>query len=581
MDFFLPLYDIDTTNRKDEKEVTITEKWWEKEVIYQIYPKSFNDSNHDGIGDIQGIREKLPYLKDLGITMIWICPIFTSPMVDNGYDISDFEGINPEFGTMADFDQLLKEAKEMNIKIILDLVINHTSDEHPWFQAALKDKNSPYREYYIFKEGKEEPNNWRSIFGGSVWEQVPGEEVYYFHAFDKKQPDLNWENPVVRQELYAMINRWLDKGIAGFRIDSITFIKKDQDYASLPADGADGLASCKFKTRNRPGIEVFLNELKQETFEKHNCVTVGEAPGVPYTEYNEFIGDNGYFSMIFDFNYSDIDVESGSDWFKRTNWTTKEFKGMLQESQEVLQANGWGANFIENHDQPRALSKFVKEGYQTDEAAKALGMLYFFLRGTPFIYQGQELGMGNATRTTIDQFNDISSIDNYYRSIQEGFSAEEALDFVNKRSRDNTRTPFPWDTSQYGGFSDVKPWLGMTEEYPIRNAHHNPVYEHYQKMIALRQDSVISSILINGQIVFLDEVPDNVIAYKRVLNGNIVYCYTNLSEQKETIVVKDSIVELVLNSHPTFVRESNSIELQPYQSIVLQKIVNEVKDSDN
>lgn len=555
-------------------------KWWEKEVIYQIYPKSFKDSNNDGIGDIQGIREKLPYLKELGITMIWICPIFTSPMVDNGYDISDFEGINPEFGTMADFDQLLEEANELGIKVILDLVINHTSDEHPWFQAALKDQESPYRDYYIFKKGKTEPNNWRSIFGGSVWEKLPDEEVYYFHAFDKKQPDLNWENPVLRQELYGMINRWLEKGIAGFRIDSITFIKKDQDFASLPADGVDGLASCKSKTRNRPGIEVFLNELKRETFEKYNCVTVGEAPGVPYEEYGDFIGDDGYFSMIFDFNYSDIDVESGSDWFKRTNWTTKEFKEKLKRSQEVLQANGWGANFIENHDQPRAVSKFIKPNYQTDEAAKALGMLYFFLRGTPFIYQAQELGMQNAERNKIDQFNDISSIDNYYRSIQEGFTPEEAMSFVNHRSRDNTRTPFPWDDSQYGGFSTTIPWLAMTEEYPSRNAQKNQVFTHYQKMIELRQQGAVSDVLIKGRIVFLENVPDNVVAYKRECNGIEVYSYTNLSDTEELIPFEKGLFDLLLNSHDDVAVEVNELQLHPYQSVLFKKI-NEVCDNGN
>lgn len=555
-------------------------KWWEKEVIYQIYPKSFKDSNNDGIGDIQGIQEKLPYLKELGITTIWICPIFTSPMIDNGYDISDFEGINPEFGTMTDFDRLLKEANQLGIKVILDLVINHTSDEHPWFQAALKDKESPYRSYYIFKEGKTEPNNWRSIFGGSVWEKLPNEDVYYFHAFDKKQPDLNWENPVLRKELYAIINRWLEKGIAGFRIDSITFIKKDQDFACLPADGADGLASCKSKTRNRPGIEKFLNELKKETFEKYNCVTVGEAPGVPYEEYGDFIGDDGYFSMIFDFNYSDIDVESGSDWFKRTNWTTKEFKEKLKRSQEVLQKNGWGANFIENHDQPRAVSKFIKLDYQTDEAAKAIGMLYFFLRGTPFIYQGQELGMQNAERKMIDQFNDISSIDNYYRSIQEGFTPAEAMTFVNQRSRDNTRTPFPWEDSQYGGFSNTMPWLAMTEENPSKNAQQNQVLNHYKQMIELRQEGTLSEVLTSGIITFLEEVPDNIIAYKRTLNESEVYCYTNLSDKEETILLEADTVQVLLDSHDDLTNNANELKLQPYQS-VLCKNTNEVSDHGN
>ncbi|MDN6153926.1 MAG: alpha-glucosidase, partial [Tetragenococcus halophilus] len=427
--------------------------WWKKEVIYQIYPKSFNDSNEDGIGDLEGIRQKLPYLKDLGVTMIWICPIFKSPMHDNGYDIADYEDIDPQFGTMDDFDLLLNDANKIDIKIMLDLVVNHTSDEHEWFQKALADKNSKYRAYYIFKEGKERPNNWRSQFGGSAWEKVPGEDAYYLHLFGKEQPDLNWENPELRQEIYDMINRWLEKGIAGFRIDSITFIKKDQDFASLPADGVDGLVSCKSKTRNRPGIGEFLNELKRETYEKYNCVTVGEASGVDYKDYEEFIGKDGYFSMIFDFHYADIDVESGTDWFKRSHWQVRDFKELLAQSQETIQQAGWAANFIENHDQPRALSKLVHPDFQNARSACGIGALYFFLRGTPFVYQGQELGMINAERRNIEEFDDISSIDNYYRGMEEGYSKEEALHFVNLRSRDNTRSPMPWNNEKYGGFS--------------------------------------------------------------------------------------------------------------------------------
>ncbi|HCM88716.1 MULTISPECIES: alpha-glucosidase [Vagococcus] len=548
----------------------ITEKkWWQDEIVYQIYPKSFNDTNNDGIGDINGITEKLPYIQSLGVTMIWICPIFTSPMVDNGYDIADFEGIDPQFGTMADFDQLIKESKKLRIKIILDLVINHTSDQHPWFQKAMEDPTSKYRDYYIFKEGTSQPNNWRSIFGGSVWEKLPNENSYYMHVFDKKQPDLNWENKEVRTELYAMINRWLEKGISGFRIDSITFIKKDQDYQSLPADGVDGLVSCKNKTRNRPGIEKFLHELRSETFDKYDCVTIGEAPGVNYEEFPTYIGEDGYFSMIFDFHYADIDVESGSDWFKRTNWTVNEFKSLLEKSQLALQNAGWGANFLENHDQPRALSKFVAKKYQNSEAALGIGSLYFFLRGTPFIYQGQELGMVNAKRKKINQFDDISSIDNYQRSLEEGFSEKKALYFVNQRSRDNSRTPMPWDNSQYGGFSTQIPWLEMTEEYPKINAEENPVFTGYQKMIELRQKSEISQLLKEGSISFLHQyVPANIIAYTRQLKDKEICLYSNFSDQVEKIKLNKTISKLYFNSHQGLENKDNEITLLPYQSIL-------------
>ncbi|GFK24122.1 glycoside hydrolase family 13 protein [Tetragenococcus halophilus] len=543
--------------------------WWKKEVIYQIYPKSFNDSNEDGIGDLEGIRQKLPYLSDLGVTMIWICPIFKSPMHDNGYDIADYEDIDPQFGTMDDFDLLLNEATKLDIKIILDLVVNHTSDEHEWFQKALADKNSKYRDYYIFKEGKEVPNNWRSQFGGSAWEKVPGEDAYYLHLFGKEQPDLNWENPELRQEIYDMINRWLEKGIAGFRIDSITFIKKDQDFASLPADGVDGLVSCKSKTRNRPGIGEFLNELKRETFEKYNCVTVGEASGVDYKDYEEFIGKDGYFSMIFDFHYADIDVESGTDWFKRSHWQVRDFKELLAQSQETIQQAGWAANFIENHDQPRALSKLVHPDFQNARSACGIGALYFFLRGTPFVYQGQELGMINAERRNIEEFDDISSIDNYYRGMEEGYSKEEALHFVNLRSRDNTRSPMPWNNEKYGGFSQVQPWLEMTEEYPTTNTQGSEVIAFYQKMIALRQTSEISQILIHGTIEFLSNVAENVIAYVREYNGERVYSFTNLGTDEEEVIWPKDIEQIFVNTHNNKNQDIGNI-LSPYQSILFK-----------
>ena len=292
------------------------QEWWKEEIVYQIYPKSFKDSNHDGIGDIQGIIEKLDYLEDLGVTMLWICPVYQSPMDDNGYDISDYYQIHPDFGTMDDMDELIQKAKERHIKIIMDLVINHTSDEHAWFQEALKNPDSPYRNYYIFKEGKnnQPPTNWRSVFSGSVWEKVPHEDnMDYFHSFSKKQPDLNWENPQMREDIYRMINWWLDKGIAGFRVDAINFIKKDQSWQDGPVDGADGLSSCFEFARNQPGIEVFFKELREKTFDVHQCMTVAEAVGVPYHQLDIFIGEKGCFSMMFDFNYSHIDITSKLD----------------------------------------------------------------------------------------------------------------------------------------------------------------------------------------------------------------------------------------------------------------------------
>ncbi len=405
--------------------------WWQQEIFYQIYPASFKDSNNDGIGDLPGITSELPKLKALGVTAIWLSPVYRSPMVDNGYDISDYQAIDPRFGTMADFDALMAAAKELGIKVVMDLVVNHTSDQHPWFQAALKDPTSPYRQYYIFRKGHDgqPPNNWRSNFGaGSAWTAVPGEaDMYYLHVFSPQQPDLNWENPKLRQAIYQMINWWLAKGLAGFRVDAITFIKKDQDFAAITPDGNDGLGKVKRKAENRPGLARFLKELNAATFKPANAVTIGEASGVAYDELGDFIGPNGYFSMIFDFHYADIDVASGSEWFKQTQWTPKMLGDAIAKSQLAIQRVGWGANFLENHDQPRSLSKYIREpAYRNATGAKALALLYFCLRGCPFIYQGQELGMVNAVRSSIDQFNDLSAHDNYRRALAEGYSEADA-----------------------------------------------------------------------------------------------------------------------------------------------------------
>ncbi len=552
-------------------------QWWQEEVVYQIYPKSFYDSNHDGIGDLRGITEKLDYLQELGITMLWICPIYQSPMDDNGYDISDYTSIASEFGSMQDLEQLIAEAKRREIKIILDLVINHTSDEHEWFQKALADKDSPYHDYYIFKEGKQEPNNWRSVFGGSVWQKVPGREEYYFHAFGKKQPDLNWENKELRNRLYEMVNWWLDKGIAGFRIDAITFIKKDLTWKDREADGMDGLAKCAKASRNQPGIGAFLHELKERTFDRHACLTVAEAPGVPYEELGEFIGENGYFSMIFDFRYADLDIASGSEWFKRVDWSIKDLNEKIMASQSAIQKYGWSANFIENHDQPRAATKYLKEGQDNVEAVKTLAAMYFFLRGMPFIYQVHERGMKNFERTSVDEFDDISSIDQYQRSIQEGYTARQALQYVNMRSRDNARTPFPWNREQYGGFSTVKPWIGMTEEYPKVNAEaqigkEGSVFEFYKQMIQFRQKGRYSRCFVYGGIEPTDS-GDHVIAYKRYIENEEIYCWFHFGDTITEEILMEGQWEAIWQSYGNAEFDQSCLKLQPYQSVMLRRVL--------
>ncbi len=551
-------------------------EWWQEEVVYQIYPKSFYDSNHDGVGDLRGITEKLDYLEYLGITMVWICPMYQSPMDDNGYDISDYKKIAPEFGTMEDFDELVAKAKERGIKIMLDLVINHTSDEHPWFQKALEDPDGPFHDYYIFQKGAKEPNNWRSVFGGSVWEKVPGRDEYYFHSFGKKQPDLNWENPKLREQLYEMVNWWLDKGIAGFRVDAITFVKKDLTWRDREADGADGLSKCTRACRNQPGIGAFLRELKERTFDLHSCVTVAEAPGVPYGELGDFMGEKGYFSMIFDFRYADLDIASGSEWFKRRPWTIKELGEKIMASQTELQKWGWGANFIENHDQPRAATKYLREGQNNPEAVKTLAAMYFFLRGLPFIYQGQELGMTNFQRNSIEEFDDLSSVDQYYRSIEEGYSPKEALEFVNLRSRDNARVPFPWNGERYGGFSTEKPWLGMAREYPPVNAkdqagREGSILEFYREMIRFRQKGEHRDCFVWGSIEPVESSP-HVIAYKRCTEEENIWCWFNFSGLEAEERVPMGNMEPVWQSHGEARVCGDFLYLKPYQSVMLKEV---------
>ena len=573
----------------------LDKKWWKKEVGYQIYPRSFYDSNNDGIGDLNGITEKLDYLKDLGITLIWVCPIFKSPMDDNGYDISDYYDVNPEFGTKEDLERLIAEAEKRGIKIILDLVINHTSDEHEWFLEALRNPESKYRDYYIFKRGENglPPTNWRSHFGGSAWEKVEGEidengnEMYYLHLFSKKQPDLNWENPEVREELYKMVNYWLEKGIAGFRVDAINSIKKDARYLNLPVDGADGFAYSIKYTLNQSGIEEFLGELAKKTFKKHNCMTVAETPLLEYERYNDFIGEDGFFSMIFDFSYSDLDMTKGGFYYSLRDIPTVELRNKIFESQLTQQKYGWGAPFLENHDLPRSLNKFF--GKKANEAnAKLLANVFFFLRGTPFIYQGQEIGMDNFVRNDISEFDDIASKDQYQRALGEGFSSEEALHFVNKRSRDNSRTPMQWDNSKNAGFSkdeNSKSWIKLTGSQAATNVadqinDKNSIFSHYKKMIDLRQNGKYSDCLTFGDFISVPLENEKIIAYVRKYKNQKVLCINNFSELKQEVKLSEiakvlgekeiKIGEILINNFKGLENNEVKVVLEEFQSLLVE-----------
>ena len=573
----------------------LDKKWWKKEVGYQIYPRSFYDSNNDGIGDLNGITEKLDYLKNLGITLIWVCPIFKSPMDDNGYDISDYYDVNPEFGTKEDLEKLIKEAERRGIKVILDLVINHTSDEHEWFLEALKNPESKYRNYYIFKRGKNglPPTNWRSHFGGSAWEKVEGEadengnEMYYLHLFTKKQPDLNWENPEVRKELYKIVNYWLEKGIAGFRVDAINSIKKDARYLDLPVDGADGMAYNVEYTLNQPGIEEFLSELAKETFKKYNAMTVAETPMLEYERYNDFIGDDGFFTMIFDFSYADLDMTKGGFYYSLRDIPTVELRDKIFESQLTQQKYGWGAPFFENHDLPRSLNKFFGEK-ANETNAKLLANVFFFLRGTPFIYQGQEIGMDNFVRNDISEFDDIASKDQYQRALGEGFSSEEALYFVNKRSRDNSRTPMQWGNSKNAGFSkdeNSKSWIKLTGSQATTNVadqinDKDSIFSHYKKMIDLRQNGKYSDCLTFSDFISVPLENEKIIAYVRKYGNQKVLCISNFSELKQEVKLSEiakalgekeiKIGEILINNFDGFENNGEKVIFEGFQSLLVE-----------
>lgn len=573
----------------------LDKKWWKKEVGYQIYPRSFYDSNNDGIGDLNGITEKLDYLKNLGITLIWVCPIFKSPMDDNGYDISDYYDVNPEFGTKEDLEKLIAEAEKRGIKVILDLVINHTSDEHEWFLEALKNPESKYRNYYIFKRGENglPPTNWRSHFGGSAWEKVEGEtdengnEMYYLHLFTKKQPDLNWENPEVRKELYKIVNYWLEKGIAGFRVDAINSIKKDARYLDLPVDGADGMAYNVEYTLNQPGIEEFLSELAKETFKKYNAMTVAETPMLEYERYNDFIGEDGFFTMIFDFSYADLDMTKGGFYYSLRDIPTIELRDAIFESQLTQQKYGWGAPFFENHDLPRSLNKFFGEK-ANETNAKLLANVFFLLRGTPFIYQGQEIGMDNFVRNDISEFDDIASKDQYQRALGEGFSSEEALYFVNKRSRDNSRTPMQWGNSKNAGFSkdeNSKSWIKLTGSQATTNVadqinDKDSIFSHYKKMIDLRQNGKYSDCLTFGDFISVPLENEKIIAYVRKYGNQKVLCISNFSELKQEVKLSEiakalgekkiKIGEILINNFDGFEKDGEKVVFEGFQSLLVE-----------
>lgn len=508
-------------------------KWWHDKVAYQIYPKSFCDTNGDGIGDLRGIISKLDYLKELGVDIIWLSPIYKSPFVDQGYDISDYYAIAEEFGTMEEFDELLAEAKKRDMYLIMDLVVNHCSDKHEWFQKALADPDGPYADYFYFRKGKNgnPPSNYRSYFGGNCWEPVLGSDKYYFHMFAKEQPDLNWENPKLREEIYRMINWWLDKGLAGFRIDAIINIKKDLAFPDMEPDGDDGLASCWRMVENVEGVDELLEDLKNHTFAKKDAFTVGEVFNIGVEDLPDFIGENGHFSTIFDFSAHMLsDGEHG--WYDAPPISFDAWKKAITDSQMRVQNVGFEANIIENHDEPRGVSRFLQDYAQNADGAKMLGTVSVLLRGIPFIYQGQEIGMQNAGWNSVDEFDDISTKDQYRVAREAGLSDAEALAVCSVMSRDNARTPMQWKDAPQAGFTSGTPWLKVNDNYPVINVEKeegqpDSVLHYYRKLIALRKSGEYRELFTYGKFEPAYENADHVMAYYRILQGRRVLVAAN------------------------------------------------------
>ena len=552
-------------------------KWWHDKVAYQIYPKSFLDTNGDGIGDLAGILSKLDYLKGLGIDILWLSPIYPSPFADQGYDISDYYGIARQFGTMEQFDELLTQAKKRDMHIIMDLVINHCSNEHEWFRKALADPEGEYADYFYFRRGKNgnPPSNLRSYFGGSCWEPVPGTDKYYFHMFAKEQPDLNWENPVVRQKLYDMVNWWLDKGLAGFRIDAIINIKKDMSFPDYPADGPDGLAMCTKMVDSVEGVGDFLGDLKTHTFAKHDAFTVAEVFNMKPEELRCFIGDDGYFSTMFDFS-AHILSNGAHGWYDAPDIDFTQWRDVIFQSQEETQGIGFKANIIENHDEPRGVSRFLPDYARNPMGKKMLGTVSLLLRGIPFIYQGQEIGMTNAHWGSIGEFNDINTKDQYRVALDAGLTEQQALAACEKMSRDNARTPMQWDSSPNAGFTTGTPWLKVNDNYPEINVaaqENDPdsVLNYYRRLTALRKSPEYRQLFTYGKFRPAFENSHRILAYYREKDNQRVLVAANFGRETQHLHLTGAVKKTLLtNSGRTFT--GNTLTIASCQVAVLELV---------
>ena len=552
-------------------------KWWHDKVAYQIYPKSFLDTNGDGIGDLRGIISKLDYLKDLGVDIIWLSPIFASPFADQGYDISDYYNIDPRFGTMEDMDELIKKAKERGMYILMDLVVNHCSDEHEWFKKACEDPNGKYGKYFYIEDVKDDkvPTNWRSYFGGSVWDKLPGhEDKYYMHVFHKKQPDLNWENKEVREEIYKMVNWWMDKGLGGFRIDAIINIKKALPLTSYEPDRDDGMCSTHVMLKHASGVGEFLTELRDRCFKPYDAFTVGEVFDAKEEELLDFISENGYFSSMFDFS-TELLGQSPDGWYKYRQPSAKEYINAIFNSQKRVKDIALLSNIIENHDEPRGVSHYITKDEINDKSKKLLALINIMVKGIPFIYQGQEIGMENTVFNSIDDVDDISTLDQYSITLQAGLSKEEALNAVAKHSRDNARTPMPWNSTDNAGFTTGNPWLKINPSYKEINVEENlkdekSIFNFYKELIHLRKSDRYKDSLSYGSFDRVDVSDEYLMAFTRVGEVSKVLVLANFQNKEAVVDIDLEVKKILINNYDSLEVKDRTFSLKPYQALVVE-----------
>ena len=542
-------------------------KWWQSGAVYQVYPKSFLDTDGSGTGDLKGITSKLDYIRSLGVNAVWITPVYPSPMIDNGYDISNYTAIGENFGTMKDFDALIRESKKRGIKIVMDLVFNHCSDKHQWFQESKSSLSNPKSDWFIWRSPKPDgsaPTNWRSIFGGSAWEFSPERNQYYLHTFAKEQPDLNWANPEVRYALYDAAKFWLDKGVGGFRIDAITYIKKPDEFLDGEPDAEDGTVNVHNMTANQPGILDYLHEFKNEVKGDTDIFMVGEANGVSADELPLWVGENGVFDMLFEFSHVTLPLGKAEIWCRPVEWTLTDLKRAISNSQKATEANGWYPVFFENHDQPRSVNHFFPEGADPVKAAKVLGTVLLTMRGTPFIYQGEELGMTNYDWKNIDGLDDIQTKGQYDLAVKEGFSPDEAMKFVRYFTRDNARTPMQWTAGKNAGFTSGDSWLPVNPNYTAVNADSesadsDSVLSWYRRLSDLRKKNPVITMGSYREIL---EDSQEVFAFVREHEGRKALTVANFSLKPVRLPDEFSGKKILMSSEAN----NNPLELKPLEA---------------